>query len=72
MSELLHCPFCGGEAAHYEEERPTKDGTVWYRVGCNNEEDKCQCAIVETAPYPTKRQAIKAWNTRTPPKQQED
>lgn len=55
-SELLPCPFCGGEAEmHYD-----ANGSKW--VACENRE----CAI-QPYLYRTKRteaEAIAAWNTR--------
>lgn len=60
MEELFlkKCPFCGGEAtvAYLEKE------DVWY-VDCALEFHECPC-IPSTWHYPTKEQAIRAWNTR--------
>ena len=58
-TELLPCPFCGGEAklSHYE----TFDNDEW-AVECMG-----VCEIQPaTCLFFTKEQAIEAWNTRTP------
>lgn len=58
--ELAACPFCGatrGNALAVWE----ISGEGW-RVGCVNEE--CKMAKVLTQPYPTKAEAIAAWNKR--------
>ena len=69
MSKLLPCPFCGGEAEYYtyEQEHDLYDSntlgfletyeTTEHYVGCK------EClAMVGT--FVTKKQAVKAWNTR--------
>ena len=61
MTELLPCPFCGGEAethATYDIETDAVDG--WF-AWCNN--DGCECNP-ETREYITEAEAIAAWNTR--------
>lgn len=61
MSELLPCPFCGGEAElqpSYDMDTGEVDG--WF-VWCNNKE--CECAP-ETREHFTEAEAITAWNTR--------
>ena len=58
-TELLPCPFCGGEAAIV----PTLDTTVreWF-VTCGNLE--CNVLACRTKRYYTEAEAIAAWNTR--------
>lgn len=59
MNELLHCPFCGGEA----EMGVNKDSTVHeYFVGCMN----CHIRLYKIGykRFYTEADAIKAWNTR--------
>lgn len=55
MSELLLCPFCGGEA-HMESKH--YGDTHYWRVWCQTP----FCAFMSVAP--TEQQAIEAWNTR--------
>lgn len=57
MRELLHCPFCGGEA------NVVTNGNGFFNVSCQNEE--C-CGYATFLKYSTKSIAIKRWNTRTP------
>lgn len=62
-TELLNCPFCGGEA----ELHPTYDmdaGNIdgWF-AWCVN--DTCECKP-ETGQFFTEAEAIAAWNARTP------
>lgn len=54
MSELLPCPFCGGEA-HIS---ASSDG---YGVECWNR----RCIDMQLEELPTEAEAIAAWNTRT-------
>ena len=55
MSELLPCPFCGGEAETYSKDY----GDVHYwRVVCNG----LQCAVLGV--FHSEAEAIEAWNTR--------
>ena len=58
-TELLNCPFCGGEAVLV----PTLDTTVreWF-VTCGNLE--CNVLACRTKTFYTEAEAIKAWNTR--------
>lgn len=58
-TELLPCPFCGGEAAIV----PTLGTTVreWF-VTCGNLE--CNVLACRTKRYYTEAEAITAWNTR--------
>ena len=53
MSELLSCPFCGGEAFTYSME------TWWVSHACD-----CLGKYVGTKEYATEAEAIAAWNTR--------
>ena len=55
MSELLPCPFCGGEA-HMESKH--YGDTHYWRAWCQTP----FCAFMSVAP--TEQQAIEAWNTR--------
>lgn len=69
MPELKPCPFCGGEADYYtyEQEHDLYDSntlgfletyeTTEHCVGC----EECLAMV---GPFVTKKQAIKAWNTR--------
>ena len=52
-SELKPCPFCGGEALIGE----TLDDTWFGMCGLDN------CCVLESY-WPTKDEAIAAWNTR--------
>jgi len=57
ISELLPCPFCGGEAlVEREILRHQLIGTRW----------RCHCSIcgADGSPKKIKQEAIKAWNTR--------
>ena len=58
-TELLPCPFCGGEAAIV----PTLDTTVreWFAT-CGNLE--CNVLACRTKRYYTETEAIAAWNAR--------
>lgn len=58
MSELLPCPFCGGEANVIDHHND--DGSV--SVGCNN--DTCLGFSGLGWLYKTEAEAIAAWNTR--------
>ena len=51
MTELKHCPFCGGEASTYV---AYDDG---YYVCC----DECGCGLPV---FNTEQEAIEAWNKR--------
>ena len=61
--ELKSCPFCGG-AADCEEFNSAADGVV-FACACNNE--TCGIAFHDFGFHPTSKDAISAWNTRTPP-----
>ena len=58
MSELLPCPFCGGEANVIDHHND--DGSV--SVGCNN--DTCLGFSGLGWLYKTEAEAIAAWNSR--------
>lgn len=61
MTELLPCPFCGGEAIvqpTYDIDTSERDG---YFAWCSNYE--CECKP-QTRDYLTEAEAIEAWNTR--------
>lgn len=61
VTELLPCPFCGGEARSYDFDTQTKGQLVWrYVVTCGGE----QCAVEPWFDRLTLDEAIKAWNTR--------
>lgn len=61
ISELLPCPFCGGEAElHPTYDIDTNEVDGWF-VWCNN--DTCECKP-ETNQHFTEAEAIAAWNTR--------
>ena len=53
MSELLPCPFCGGEADVID-----YDDECWVAHQCANG------TSVETNSYATEAEAVEAWNTR--------
>ena len=55
MTELKNCPFCGSNNLHL-----THNGMQNWVIGCG----VCQ---VEMENFVDREQAIKAWNTRTPP-----
>lgn len=59
-AQLLPCPFCGGEAAF--ESIDYADHSM-KTCGCHNEDCIGYQSITKFA---TKREAAKAWNTRTP------
>lgn len=61
MSDLLHCPFCGGQAEiHSTHDIDTGEIDGWF-VWCNN--STCECAP-ETNDHFTEAEAITAWNAR--------
>ena len=60
MTDLLPCPFCGGEAQVQHQSRKLYGDTVdWYGVYCK----KQFCGYVSG--HQTEAEAIAAWNTRS-------
>ena len=58
------CPFCGGEA-QIDHDKSRVTGNLVYFPSCLDSD--CPAFIVGAyTTYPTHRQAITAWNTRTP------
>ena len=53
---IFDCPFCGGKA----EIEPWHNAKNGHMVSCNNEKCKANPNVIGT----TKKEAIKAWNTR--------
>lgn len=58
MSELLPCPFCGGEA-----DIKKWTSTPFAIVVCKTKD--CPCSSFGTNCYNNEQEAIEAWNTRT-------
>ena len=58
MTELLPCPFCGGEADISDEGLGTEPERYW--VFCANS----RCFVEGTPAFTTEAEAIEAWNTR--------
>lgn len=54
-TELLPCPFCGGEA------RMLGTKERWFNPACSNAE--CGCEWTDS--YATEAEAVEAWNKRT-------
>ena len=63
MDELKSCPFCGGKA-HIEQYMQPKEE---WRIMCMN----CPTRFGRYAGL-TKKEVIKAWNTRTPKERGEE
>ena len=59
MTDLLPCPFCGGEAKVGTHENPAL-GVMWFLAGCLRPCD----VSPETKIFGTEAEAIAAWNTR--------
>ena len=55
MSELLPCPFCGGEAD------VGNDYGKWY--ACCSNHDECEFVII-SGPHKSREEAVEVWNTR--------
>ena len=53
MNELLPCPFCGGEAQHYE------DGYMQHYIVCTN-----RGCYARSFGFEFEDEAIAAWNSR--------
>ena len=65
-SELLPCPFCGGEASLEQAEGSL--GRMRWTVGCNERTDDgaILCYGYQSlTTFATKREAAEAWNRRT-------
>lgn len=61
QSELLNCPFCGGEAEYHSDKGPTGEVYAW--VGCNQcDAMSVHCDVRSMQPEET--HPIEAWNTR--------
>ena len=61
MTELMPCPFCGGESFMEEvKSRVLNEAVVW-SVGCNTEH--CY-GNMSFAVFNTQREAAQGWNTR--------
>lgn len=61
-TELLPCPFCGSADVSVDTKYQDRLNDGW---GCTCLVDRCHGGIfVVDACYPTKEDAIKAWNTR--------
>ena len=58
MSNMLPCPFCGTARVIYEEKKIDEH---W--IHCDNRNGNCDCTL---GPFPTKREAVAAWNFRNP------
>lgn len=63
MSELLSCPFCGGEAALHPTYDMDTGGVDGWFAWCDN--DTCECKP-ETGQFFTEAEATAAWNSRAP------
>ena len=57
MTDLLNCPFCGGNASTFED----YDSSAW-EASCFNGDCRVEPHVWEK----TKAEAIAAWNDRTP------
>jgi hypothetical protein len=65
MTDLLPCPFCGGEAVMDEIENSVYDG-VRFSVGCATE-DKGTCMGYQSlTSFARRSDAAAEWNKRTP------
>ena len=63
--ELKNCPFCGSEPMLYEH-----DIGDWIVICGDDNCPVCYCKDKHTKT--TRQNAIKAWNTRTPPEEDDD
>jgi Lar family restriction alleviation protein len=55
-SELLPCPYCGGEG--YVAHRTLSSGTKWYGCGCK------RCRVQFGCYNDSEKEAIEQWNKR--------
>lgn len=62
MTELLPCPFCGGEA--YEREHAFRNTHSWSMIICDDCGASVQRAGLDGTYECAKQAAIEAWNTR--------
>ena len=62
MTELLPCPFCGGEA--YEREHAFRNTHSWSMIICDDCGASVQRAGLDGTYDGAKQAAIAAWNTR--------
>ena len=69
MMELLNCPFCGSEP-EVSEHGPLIDGELGIAIWCVSGD--CRMDDVGGMNFDSEEQAIKAWNTRTPPEELDD
>ena len=63
-SKPINCPFCGTEP-EVSEHGPLVDGETRIAIWCVN--SSCPLDDVGSNNHVNEEQAIKAWNTRTPP-----
>lgn len=64
-TDLLSCPFCGGDANYFEDRGRMTGHPVW-SVGCNTE----HCfGFVSITEFARKTEAKQAWNKRADNKQ---
>ena len=66
-TELLPCPFCGGNADWYVRSSEAMGLMMGENVKFNT--ICCDECLVSTPEYGTKEEAIKAWNTRAESKE---
>lgn len=62
MSELKHCPFCGGEAGVVHERRwisGVSKGYAWKYIACK----KCSCRTMGYD-WDDEKDMVEAWNRR--------
>lgn len=68
LPPLKRCPFCGGAADI--EEVPSGIGrtdSVTFTVGCTEDDGGTMCMGYQSlTTFPTRREAIEAWNKRAP------
>lgn len=64
LTDLLPCPFCGGQAAFEEMTTDKYPYTTW-SVGCANVDEDC-IGYQMLASFSRKHDAAAAWNKRAP------